>query len=587
MKGMVFLKKDTKTKTEEKKLYTFRELLDNTLKLYGDREAFILKNKSYESGYRHVTHREFRDEINAVGTAFVDLGLKGEKIAVIGENRYEWCLTYLAVTCGCGVIVPVDKELKPEEVAMNINRSEAKAIVFSGKIYDKNVHEALKQNKSIKFVICMDDEEHEAEGREYYKLSDLLQKGKSLLENGDRRYLDAEIDGNAMSVLLFTSGTTGVAKGVMLSQRNICADIQSVVQCLDNDCTDSVLSILPIHHTYECTCDFLVIMYMGARMAFCEGLRYIAKNIQEYSPTILMLVPLIVENVHAKIIKQASANPFKKVMFNFLLWLSGVLQKFGFENAGRKLFPQVHKTFGGKLRLIIAGAAAMSPRVAKDMNRMGFKIRQGYGLTETSPILCVSRDTGNVEASVGPAMPGIDVRIDNPDENGCGEIIARGENVMLGYYEDPEATAAVISEDGWFHTGDLGRIDDEGRVFITGRLKSMIVTKTGKNIFPEELEAKIDKIPYVLESLVMGEDSEKDEETIICAVIVPNTEALAESGISLDDEKQIYDLLWEEIKKVNKELLTYKRIQKIKIRKEEFEKTTTHKIKRHGANMAK
>ena len=572
---------------EEKKIYTFRESLDNTLKLHGDRDAFVIRDKNDSSGYRHITHREFRDEINAMGTFLVDMGLQGEKITVIGENRYEWCLAYLATTCGCGVIVPVDKELNADEVAMIINRSEAKAVVFSGKIYEKNLHKALMQNESVKILVCMDDEELDAEGRDYFKLSDVLEKGKSLVENGDRRYLDAEIDGNAMSILLFTSGTTGVAKGVMLSQRNVCADIQSVVKCLDNGCTDRVLSILPIHHTYECTCDFLVMMHIGACMTFCDGLRHIAKNIQEYSPTILMLVPLILENVHAKIMKQASANPIKKVMFKFLLALSGMLQKLGFKNVGRKFFSQVHKSMGGRLRLVIAGAAAMSPKISKDFNRMGIAVRQGYGLTETSPILCVSRDTGNIDASVGPAMPGIEVRIDNPDENGCGEIIAKGDNIMLGYYEDAEATAAVLTEDGWFHTGDLGRMDDEGRVYITGRLKSMIVTKTGKNIFPEELEAKIDKIPVVMESMVVGEDSDKDEDTIICAVIVPNNEALAEAGVASDDEKAVHDYIWDEIKKINKELLTYKRIQKIRIRKEEFEKTTTHKIKRHGANLAK
>ena len=538
--------------------------------------------------YRRIIYKEFREEVDRLGTALTELGLKGAKIGVIGENRYEWCLSYLAVTCGCGVIVPIDKELHADEVAMILNQSEAEVLIFSGKIFDKNLQDALKLNDTVRILICMDEERHDAENKEYFTIGELLQRGARLLENGDRSYLDAEIDSHAMSVLLFTSGTTGVAKGVMLSQRNICADIESVTQCLDNDCTDSVLSILPIHHTYECTCDFLEILYMGARIAFCDGLRYIAKNVQEYQPTILMLVPLIIENVYSKIMKQASSNPIKRVAFRCMLWTSGGLQHIGFKNAGRKMFRQVHETLGGRLRLIIAGAAAMNPKISKDMNRMGFKLRQGYGLTECSPILCVSRDTGNADASVGPAMPRIEVKIVNQDKDGRGEIIARGENIMLGYYRDPEATAAVLKEDGWFYTGDRGYMDKYGRVYITGRIKNMIVNKTGKNIYPEELEEKLMKIPYILECVVWGDDDAKEDDTVICATIVPKEEVITEkTRLSMEDTQGIHDLIWKEVKKVNKGLPTYKKIQRLVIRREEFEKTTTKKIKRYLSNITK
>lgn len=574
---------------DEDRVNNFRELLDRSSKLYGNREAYIVKTgKSDSASYRTITHSEFRHEVDCLGTALIDAGLKGEKIAVIGENRYEWCLSYLAVTCGCGIAVPIDKELHPDEIAMILNESQSTAIIFSGKIFDKNLAEAFKLNKTIHTLICMDNEIHESDGKSYFTMNELLEKGAALLAEGNRAYLEAEIDNNEMSVLLFTSGTTGVAKGVMLSQRNICADIESVIQCLDNDCTDSVLSILPIHHTYECTCDFLVIMYMGARMAFCDGLRYIAKNVQEYKPTILMLVPLIIENVYSKIMKSAGSNPVKKVVFRCMLWISGGLQRLGFQNVPRKMFHQVHDTLGGKLRLIIAGAAAMNPKISKDMNRMGFKLRQGYGLTECSPILCVSRDSGSADASVGPAMPRIEVKIANPDKEGRGEIIARGENIMLGYYNDPAATAAVLKDDGWFYTGDRGYMDKYGRVYITGRIKNMIVNKTGKNIYPEELEDKLMKIPYILECVVWGDDDEKEDDTVICATIVPKEEAIVEKAhLSMDDTKGIYDLIWKEVKKVNKGLTTYKKIQKIVIRREEFEKTTTKKIKRYLSNITK
>ena len=577
---------------DEDRIDNFRELLDRSTKLYGSREAFILKSnkdgKNSAAQYRRITHAEFRGEVDCLGTALTELGLKDTHIAVIGENRYEWCLSYLSVACGCGVVVPVDKELHADEIAMILNQSEAAAIIYSGKIFDKNLIEALQLNDTIRILICMDEESHEIEGKESYTIGGLLERGKNLLKNGDKRYQEAEIDSFGMSVLLFTSGTTGVAKGVMLSQRNICADIESVVQCLDNDCTDSVLSILPIHHTYECTCDFLVILYMGARIAFCEGLRYIAKNVQEYQPTILMLVPLIIENVYSKIMKQANSNPIKHIAFRCMLWISGGLQRLGFRNIGRKMFRQVHETLGGKLRLIIAGAAAMNPKISKDMNRMGFKLRQGYGLTECSPILCVSRDAGNADASVGPAMPRIAVKIADPDKEGCGEIIAKGDNIMLGYYKDPEATAAVLKGDGWFYTGDRGYMDKHGRVYITGRIKNMIVNKTGKNIYPEELEEKLMKIPYVLECVVWGDDDEKEDDTVICATIVPKEETILEkTRISMDDTKAIHDLIWKEVKKVNKGLPTYKKIQKIVIRREEFEKTTTKKIKRYLSNITK
>lgn len=564
----------------------FKQLINQSVSLFGENEAFIVKRSNgNEIEYRHISYKEFKEEIDSLGTSFCDLGLSDVSIGIIGENRYEWCLGYLTVTCGGNVVVPIDKELKANEISNLIARSEAKAIIYSGKL-TKEVLESVEKASGVDYLICMDDPGDLAiEGKKIYAITDLIKRGKELLNKGDRRYIDVEIDSNKLSVLLFTSGTTGIPKGVMLSQKNICFDIESVTQCLEYDCTDSVLSILPLHHTYECTCGFLVMLYQGCRVAFCEGIRHIAKNINEYKPTILMLVPLILEGVHTKIVKKAKEKKIKYVAFRLMLFVSGVLYSVGID-VRRKLFSTVHESLGGNLRLVIAGAAAMSPKISNDIQRMGINVRQGYGLTECSPIVSVNRETDVKNSSVGPAMPGITVKINNPNADGHGEIIVKGQNVMLGYYKDPDATEAVL-KDGWFYTGDQGRVDKKGRIYITGRIKNIIVTKTGKNIYPEELEEKLKSIPFILESIVWGYDNKETGDTDIHATVVPNYVALKEAGHDDTDQEKIKELIWGEIKKINRSLPVYKAIRVIEIRKEEFEKTTTKKIKRYVEKLIK
>ncbi len=560
----------------------FKQLIDQSARLFGDKEAFIVKENKEQSkdvSYRHITYREFRLEIDCLGSALLERGLQGKHIAVIGENRYEWCLTYLAVTCGLGVIVPVDKDLSPEEIGGLLEKAQVEAVVYSGKL-SSATERVLYGTPGVLCVICMDRRDAPTDcAIPFYCLDDLLKKGKELLEEGRQTYRQLDPDPDVMGVLLFTSGTTGVAKGVMLSQKNICSDIESVVQCLDYDSLDSVLSILPIHHTYECTCDFLVMMYRGCRMAFCDGLRYISKNMLEYQPTILMLVPLILENVHEKVMKKAANTRLKKIGFRFLLNLAGFLSRIGID-VRKKMFHSVHESLGGKLRLVIAGAAAIDPKVSADLGKMGIMIRQGYGLTETSPIICVNREGSFKNNSVGPAMPGVEVKIDHPNADGEGEILARGNNVMLGYYQDQAATDAVI-RDGWFHTGDQGYMDKKGFVYITGRIKNIIVNKTGKNIYPEELEGHLKSIPYILESVVWGDESVDSADAVIHATVVPNLEAIRSNPkLTEEQRKDVQGLIWNEVKKINKTLPAYKRIQALDIRNEEFEKTTTKKIKR-------
>ncbi len=574
----------------------FRVVLEESVRDYGDREAYIVKTKRESGGqsaeYRRVTFREFCREARILGTALLDLFPAGAHIGVMGENRYEWCLSYLSIITAGDVVVPVDKELNKDEIHHVLSESGSCCIIVSEKIYSKALKDALPSLPDIKLCVIMDsgDEIEQTEnGTKTVRLDSLMKRGRELLDGGDDRYDSVEIDPDVMSVLIFTSGTTGVSKGVMLSQKNILTDMTSVMQCLEHSCEDSMLSILPIHHTYECTTTFLVSYRMGVRVAFCDGLRYIAKNINEYRPTMMMLVPLILENLYKKIIEKAKASKFKWFMFRFLLGLSGFLKHFGI-NAGRTFFRSAHDAIGGRIKLLVAGAAAMKPDICKNLDRMGFKIRQGYGLTETSPILCVNRDSGNEYDSVGPAMPGIQIRIADPDEEGRGEIQAKGDNVMLGYYKNPEATKAAFTEDGWFRTGDQGRMDKQGRIYITGRIKNIIVTNTGKNIFPEELEDKIDDIPYVKECMVWGDnsDDEKQEDTKVCVTVFPDydkvREAAEEAGEKIGSDSELDDIaaryIWGEIKRVNKDLPAYKRICGLELRNTEFEKTSTNKIQR-------
>ena len=582
----------------------FRELIRDTVAEYSEREAYIIKTRREKGDvpaeYRTVTFREFSNEVRELGTALLERFPAGARIGVMGENRYEWCLSYLAIATSGFVVVPVDKDLNREELIHVLGESETSCIIVSDKVYEKALKQALSELPGVKLCVLMDAAGSETAskdgetaepadggaGLEFSRVNTLLERGRALLAQGDKKYDEVVIDREAMSVLIFTSGTTGISKGVMLSQKNILSDMASVMMCLDHTCEDSMLSILPIHHTYECTTTFLVSFAMGCRIAFCDGLRYISKNISEYRPTMMMLVPLILENVHGKIIKQAKATKAKWFGFRFLLGLSGFLRVFGI-NAGPKFFKAAHEALGGRNHLLVAGAAAMKPEVCKDLVNMGFKVRQGYGLTETSPILCVNRDTGNEYASVGPAMPGVEIRIDSPDEEGKGEIQARGDNVMLGYYKNEEATKAVFTEDGWFRTGDQGRLDKKGRLYITGRIKNIIVTNTGKNIYPEELEGKLDSIPYIAECMVYGDDSAADEDTKISVIVYPDLEAVkaaaAEAGETLADadlKEAASRYIWGEIKVINKDLPAYKRICGLELRDTEFPKTSTNKIQR-------
>ncbi|HOJ11717.1 MAG TPA: AMP-binding protein [Clostridiales bacterium] len=571
----------SKSKTDIGNLYSVRkikdlkDMLEQSANLFAAKNAFLVKNE--DGNYKGITYSQVKKDVDALGTALLSLGLKDKFIAVLGENRYEWCITYLSTVNGTGVIVPIDKELPIEDIEYVLFKSNASAIVFSGK-YTESIKKLSQNNSAIKYYINMDSDNDDEFSLSFKQL---VEKGKKLISSGSRDFVNATIDNTKMSVLLFTSGTTGFAKGVILSHKNICSNIMSICSTVYVDSTDSSLSILPLHHTYECTIGFLCIIYSGGSIAFNEGLRHIGRNLKEVRPTLMISVPLLLENVYKKIWDQAGKKFGGKVSLRIAIWLGAFLKSFLKIDIRRKLFKAIHENLGGRLRLIITGAAAIDPRVSKGFRNMGIRVLQGYGLTECSPLATGNRDAAFKDNSAGLPIPGVQVRIDNPDEKGIGEIVVKGDNVTVGYFENEKATKNSM-KDGWFYTGDLGRMDKSGYLYITGRIKNIIVTKNGKNIYPEELEASINRNPFVQESLVWGKLDESSGDTHVCAQILPNLEAIKEKLKLINITKEdISKVLGDVIKSVNKNLPLYKHIKNFSIRDNEFIKTTTKKIKRH------
>jgi long-chain acyl-CoA synthetase len=552
-----------------------KDMLEQSANLYATENAFLVKKK--DGNYKGISYPQFKGDVDALGTALLSLGLKDSFIAVLGENRYEWSVTYLSTVNGVGVIVPLDKELPLTDMEYVLQKSKAEAVIFSDK-YAERMKEIAKSNSSIKYFINMDNAEDDGFSLSFKKL---VQDGNNLIANGCKDFLDSSIDENKMVILLFTSGTTGFAKGVMLSHKNICSNIMSICSTVYVDSTDSSLSILPLHHTYECTIGFLCIIYRGGSIAFNEGLRHIGRNLKEVKPTLMISVPLLLENIYKKIWDRAGKKIGGKVTLRAAIWLGLFLKKFFRIDVRRKLLRPIHENLGGRLRLIITGAAAINPKVSKGFRNMGIKVLQGYGLTECSPLVIGNRDSAFLDNSVGLPIPGVEARIYNPDEKGIGEIIVKGNNVMIGYFDNEEATKTAI-KDSWFYTGDLGKMDKSGYFYITGRSKNVIVTKNGKNIYPEELEDSINRNPFVQESLVWGKLDENSGETLVHAQIIPNFEAIKEKLKSIQISKDdITKVLSDVIKSVNKNLPLYKHIKNFSIRDNEFIKTTTQKIKRH------
>ncbi len=555
---------------DAKKFNNLKEMINNTKTEFGNEVAFKFKQENGE--ITTMLYNDYIDEVNALGTALISIGLKDKRIGVISENRYEWEEDYLAVICGTGVVVPLDKSLPENEILSLIERSEMEAIFYSSK-YDEVMKKAKEEKiGKIKFFISMDLEEKK-DG--VYSQKELVKLGKDLLKNGATSYLDAEIDNNVMAAMLFTSGTTSQSKAVMLSHSNITANIYDISCTFDVTKDDTFLSFLPLHHVFECTVGFLYPVSVGANIGFCQGIRHIAENLKDYQASAMIAVPILFDNMYKKVM-QSIEKKGKLGTVKFGIKLSKVAKIFGID-IRRKLFKEILETLGGKLRLFVAGGAAFDPETEKGLNELGIETYQGYGLTETAPVIAAEHPTCRKLGSIGKTFPSLETKILEPDEMGIGELAVRGPSVMLGYYGMEENH---ITEDGWFGTGDLAYIDKEGFIFITGRKKSVIVLKNGKNVYPEEIETLINKIPGVKESFVYGKPDKDDPIDLkICTEIVYDIEKIKEE-YNTEDLEEIKKILWNKVKEINKTMPTYKYVKEMILTEEELIKTTTLKIKR-------
>lgn len=552
----------------------FRELLNRSAKKYPDHVAYEFKENLGKKDQKIVkkTYKEVKEEVEALGSSLLNFGLEGKKIALIGNNRYEWCESYFAVTTSNMVVVPLDKALPNGEIKSLIERSKADAVIYENKYSE--VFEEIKGsgNSSLKFYINMDLKNDENGILSFRKLVD---DGKKLIKNKKSKYQKIKIDNTKMSVLIFTSGTTNTAKGVMLSQKNITSNIASMARMSKMYDNDVLLSFLPLHHTFECTITFLYGWYSGATVAFCDGLKYIAKNLEEYKISVFVAVPLVLETIYKKI-QKGIRDQGKEKLVNMMSKLANFLLIFHID-IRRKVFKSVLDQLGGNLRIAYFGAASMDKKVIEGYNNFGIDTVQGYGLTETSPLIAAETDKEHCPGSVGMAPFNVQLKLEDVDENGVGEIVAKGPNIMLGYYENPEATGAVM-KDGWFHTGDLGRFNKDGYLFIAGRKKEVIVLKNGENVFPSDIEFLVNKLHYVKESILFPRENTKGE--IALGIKIVYDPDLIKEMFGDKTEEEYKDLIWEDIKVINQELSVFKRIKELIITTEPLEKTTTQKVKR-------
>ena len=559
----------------ELKLKNYKEILENTIKENGENIAYKYKKDRNPKSLEIVkkTYNEFGQDIKRLGTALLYLGLEGKNISVISDNRYEWCVTYLAATTSNMTIVPLDKALPENEIESLILRSKAEAVVFEKKYEEIFLRIKANNDTHLKYLICMDDTEHT---KEIATFEQILEKGQQLIENGDNSYDKIVVPEEKISIMLFTSGTTNAPKAVMLTQKNICSNLAAIKEYVKINNTDVFLSFLPLHHTFESTATFLFSLYNGSTVAFCDGLKHISRNLQEYKVTVLITVPLILENMYKRLLRALNNNG-KKDIVEKLERISK--EKEPVDETIRDLISdEVSALLGNNLRLVIYGAAPMNKDTILGYKNLKIELSQAYGLTETSPIVSIESDTDKKVGSIGKPLSNLEVKIANADKDGIGEITVKGPNVMKGYFKNEEATKKVLTEEGWFSTGDYGYFDEDGFLFITGRKNDVIVLKNGKNVYPQELEFLINKISYVEESIVYSRG--KDEtDTMLCAKIVYNKDLIKEF-LGDKNEEEYRQEVWKKIKEINETLPIYKHIKDITITTEPLNRTTTQKIKR-------
>lgn len=546
------------------KFSTIKELLNNSCSKFADRYA-------YKAGNNLVKYGDLKEDVNNLGTSLINLGLKGKRIAIIGQNSYEWEMAYLSITCGTGIVVPLDKMLPENELESLIKRSEVEAIFFDEKYEDTLKEISKKTDNNLRVLISMG----KTDDSEIFLQSDLVKDGKELVDNGNKEFLNSEIDENELAILLFTSGTTSRSKAVMLCNKNICANINSITQTLNVDETDSFLSVLPLHHVFECTVGFLYPLSIGSKIVIGRGIRYIADDLKQNEISVFLCVPAIYENMYKNIRKKFE----KEGHLDLLEQLEQKAQNCTMEER-RKIFNQIHEAIDKKTKLLISGAAALDPEVEKGFRTWGFNLVQGYGLTESSPVIAVESDKEYRLSSIGRPLPGVEAKIVDANSEGIGELAVKGDNVMLGYLDDEESTNNAI-QNGWLYTGDLAKIDDDGYIFICGRKKSVIVLKNGKNIFPEEMEKLVNKIDGVKESFIFGKCTNKSKDDIKLNVKIVFDKAEVESIYNVTSLDDIYKTFHEKIKQVNSIMPRYKAIKGIICSEEPLIKTSTNKIKRN------
>lgn len=579
-------KKAEVTPKEKQKQYeitnyqTIKEIFTRSKEIYAN-NIFMLEKFNPKEAFKQITYTEFANDVIALGTALTKkYGLQEQRVVIIGENTYNWYVSYMAMLCGVGVAVPVDKELPANEIENVIRRSRAAAVIYSTKKKEviKKVEDKLPE---VKYFIQMNSEEI-LEGRDI-GFDTILKEGKALVEKGDQSFMEIPIDPDAFKVLIFTSGTTSNSKGVMISNKNLAQNVNAVSAYVKLYESDRLFSVLPLHHTYESSIGFLLPMANGCSVAICQGLKYIVPDLKETKPTALLAVPLLIENLYRKI-NATIQKSGKAGLVNSMIHITNALKGVGVD-IKKKVFNEIYENLGGKLRIIVSAAAPIDPKVGKWVQDIGISFLQGYGLTETAPIAALTPEFNPKVGSAGKAVVCAEIKIDHPNEKQEGEVLIKSDTLMLGYYEDEEATKEVIEVDEngnrWFHSGDVGYLDEEGFLYITGRTKNVIVTQNGKNIYPEELELLLGDIPEIAECMVYGKEQEGEKELVISVKVIPNYEEIeARHGKNLT-EKQIYDIIWEQIKLINKKSPSYKAIKNLEIKKDEFVKTTTMKIKRY------
>lgn len=546
-----------------------KDMLNKTEKLYANRPAYKIKIE--EGKYQVYTHKEVRDMINALGTSLINLGLKGKRIAVIGENRYEWEIAYLSIVCGTGIVVPLDKSLPANELELLIERSDIEAIFYTKKYSEIIQNIRLSEKNKLKHLISMDNDEN---GEGIYSQKELIREGKKLIEEGNNEFLNAKINPKEMEIMLFTSGTTSKSKVVALSHENICTNLMDIGSVLDVNQEDVFLSILPIHHVFECTVGFLFSLYKGAETVFCDGLRHIVENLNEYHVTVMACVPGIYERIFMMIRKKLEKQgKLEEILKNEEKYKNCSMKE------RKEAFEEIHDMLGGKIKLFISGAASLDNTIEERYRLLGINLVQGYGLTETSPVVAIGTNKNYRLGSIGKTVPSVEAKLVDVNEEGIGELVVRGPSIMLGYYENEEANKESLKE-GWFYTGDLAKIDEEGYIFICGRKKSVIVLKNGKNIFPEELENLVNKIEGVKEAFIFGKAQSDDKNNIKINVKIVFDRDVIKDVYKVEKNEDIYIVLAKKIKEINQTMPSYKAIRGIMLTEEPLIRTTTNKIKR-------